>query len=198
MRLTTHRSVARSAGSRRSILAQAHVKLRPRMMAATVRTERLCDRLGNQIETLLVGLDAGRKFFVRDRARNHQYAHAAPIPAGAKEFRATTTRSRLYGSERPDQGERRAHVRAKAGDGFDPQWIPFSDKNMRKKMDLRHHVTVWLAPASRVIASIIAAGLAMPLPAISNALPWATEENNIGLPIAKAADWLKARSFAGM
>ena len=195
MRLATHRPAAQSAGSRRSVLAQADVELRPRVVAATVRTERLCDRLGDQIETLFVGLDAGRKFLVRDRARNHQYAHTAPIPAGSRKF---TTRSRLYGSERPDQGERRAHVRAKAGGGFDPQWIPLADKNMRKKMDLRHHVIVRLAPASRVIASIIAAGLATPLPAMSNALPWATEENNIGLPIAKAADWLKARSFAVM
>jgi hypothetical protein len=188
MRLAPHGPAAQSAVSCRSVFAQADVELRPRVVAATVRTERLCDRLGDQIETLLVGLDTGRKFLVRDRARNHQYAHTAPIPAGAKELRATTTRSRLYGSERPDQGERRARVRAKARGGSDPQWRPFCDKNLRKKMELRHHVVVRLAPASRVIASIIAAGLAIPLPAISNALPWATEENNIGLPIAKAAD----------
>ena len=71
-------------------------------------------------------------------------------------------------------------------------------EHAQKSLAPRHHETGGLAPASRVIASIIAAGLATPLPAMSNALPCATEENRIGLPIAKAADWLNASSFAAM
>ena len=45
-------------------------------------------------------------------------------------------------------------------------------------------------PAILAIASISAAGLATPLPAMSKALPCATDENRIGLPIANAAAWL--------
>src|SRR5437899_1492571 len=51
---------------------------------------------------------------------------------------------------------------------------------------------------SRSSASIMAAGSAMPLPAMSCALPCATEENRIGLPIVSAAVAFGARSFAAM
>ena len=52
--------------------------------------------------------------------------------------------------------------------------------------------------ASRVIASIIAPGSAWPFPAISCALPCATEENRIGEPIESPAVRLKACSLAAM
>src|SRR5262245_2939890 len=44
----------------------------------------------------------------------------------------------------------------------------------------------------------MAAGLAMPRPAMSCALPWATEENRIGVPMVSAATALRAMSFAAM
>ena len=50
----------------------------------------------------------------------------------------------------------------------------------------------------RLIASIMAAGSATPLPAMSNALPWATDANRIGVPMARAAVALWASSFAVM
>ena len=51
---------------------------------------------------------------------------------------------------------------------------------------------------SRLIASIIAAGEATPLPAMSCAEPWATDENRIGVPIANPAVAFGASSFAVM
>ena len=48
------------------------------------------------------------------------------------------------------------------------------------------------------MASIMATGLAMPWPAISWALPCATEENKIGTPMVNAAVAFSARSFAAM
>jgi hypothetical protein len=65
---------------RRAVLAQTGVVLRPGMFASAMRAERPGDRFGNEIETVLIRLDAGRKFLARDRAPNHQHAHAAPIP----------------------------------------------------------------------------------------------------------------------
>jgi hypothetical protein len=50
----------------------------------------------------------------------------------------------------------------------------------------------------RSTASIMVAASATPLPAISCALPCATEENRIGLPIVSAATALCASSFAAM
>src|SRR6516164_272044 len=54
------------------------------------------------------------------------------------------------------------------------------------------------ASDSRSTAPIRAFGSAAPLPAISWALPCATEENRIGLPIVSAATALRANSFAAM
>src|SRR5262249_33346645 len=51
---------------------------------------------------------------------------------------------------------------------------------------------------SRSTASIMALASATPLPAISWALPCATEENRIGLPIVSAATAFCANSFAAM
>src|SRR5262249_32845459 len=51
---------------------------------------------------------------------------------------------------------------------------------------------------SRSTASIMAVASATPLPAISCALPCATEENRIGLPIVSAATAFCASSFAAM
>src|SRR6476661_1881573 len=51
---------------------------------------------------------------------------------------------------------------------------------------------------SRSTASIMAFGSAAPLPAISWALPCATEENRIGLPIVSAATAWRPNSFAAM
>src|SRR5712672_931750 len=116
------------------------------MVAATVRAERLCDCFGNQIETLLVGLDAGRKFLVRDRARNHQYAHAAPH------------------SRRPDKVPREKNPPAvNYTDQSGPsktsarRMIPVRRKENAQKSGAAswsRYVVVRLAPASRVIASI--------------------------------------------
>jgi len=161
----------------RSVLAQPGVELRPRMTVPAMRAERLCHRVRNKLETLFVGFDTGREFPARDRAFDQQYAHTAPS-AGPRAVRATPIHCGLYEAERPNQG--RAQV--------PPQWLTDRrHKHAQKSVASRHQETVRLAPASRVIASIIAAGLATPLPAMSNALPCATEENRIGLPIAKAA-----------
>src|SRR5262245_47344587 len=51
---------------------------------------------------------------------------------------------------------------------------------------------------SRSTASIMALASAPPLPAISCALPCATDENRIGLPIVSAATAFCASSFAAM
>src|SRR5215218_5302221 len=48
---------------------------------------------------------------------------------------------------------------------------------------------------SRSTASIMARGLAMPLPEMSWALPCATDENRIGVPMVSAAPALGASSF---
>ena len=51
--------------------------------------------------------------------------------------------------------------------------------------------------AIRVIAAIIAPGLATPLPAMSWALPCATDENRIGVPMVNAMVAAGAMNFAG-
>ena len=102
-------------------------------------------------------------------------AHTIPHSARPQYPARTHPSANYTAARRPNQGARGSQVRAGGISGIIPP-----------------------AAQSRVIASIIAAGLAMPLPAMSNALPCATDENRIGLPIANAADWLKASSFAAM
>jgi hypothetical protein len=58
--------------------------------------------------------------------------------------------------------------------------------------------TVRFAFDSRSTASINAAGLAMPLPAMSWPVPCATEANRIGVPMVSAAAAFCARSFVAM
>src|SRR6185312_10050251 len=66
-----------------------------------------------------------------------------------------------------------------------------------RKFELAHCAMLrW--PTSRLIASTTASGLALPVPAISSALPWATEENRIGVPMVRPAVRFWASSLAAI
>src|SRR5437867_1617462 len=82
---------------------------------------------------------------------------------------------------------------------FDSQRIARFDLCNAAQFDLgRHHALHGTGCENRNSASIMAAGSAVPLPAMSCALPCATEANRIGLPMVTAEVRLRARSFAAM
>src|SRR5205823_2457115 len=63
-----------------AVLAQPRVELRPGVIVAAMRAGRLRHRVRNELETLLVGFDAGREFTTGDRTFDQQDPHDAPDP----------------------------------------------------------------------------------------------------------------------
>ena len=71
--------IHRASLRRLAALVQARVELRPRMLGAAMRAKGLRDGIGNELERVPIGFDAGGKFPARHRAANHQCAHVAPV-----------------------------------------------------------------------------------------------------------------------
>src|SRR4029077_9451838 len=90
---------------------------------------------------------------------------------GSNTTRAYGFRAPAFGRPRNDGCELRIHTSSMRGS------VTYAA--------LRYAAVATGTAHSRLIASTMAVGFAMPFPAMSNALPCATDENRIGVPMAR-------------
>jgi hypothetical protein len=100
-------------------------------------------------------------------------------------------RNVIYAGRGGRAGKCRVYLSPLAGRGTAGDAVRTRASSMRSSViyaALRYAAAAVAGTAqSRLIASTIAVGFATPLPAMSNALPCATEENRIGVPMARPA-----------